>query len=154
MPGYPVPTFTTGLRNLTGVVNPNETVTIYAITSQFSSISIGEPDPDRLVGITDSLAATTLPAGESFVTLQSSGAGEVFRGVAIAPCGFQGVAIKGVAERRGRRLHRGLSADTRRRRIPREPEFTHPGGGCASSLRPVPVSGLSHVAVRVPILLT
>jgi len=96
--GYPVPTFTTGLRNMTGVVNPNGTVTIYAITSQYSTISGGEPDPDRLVGITDSLSATTLPAGETFVTLQSSGLGEVFRGVALAPCGFEGVKIHGVLQ--------------------------------------------------------
>jgi hypothetical protein len=96
--GYPVPTYTTGLRNMTGIVNPNGTVTIYAITSQYSTISGGEPDPDRLVGITDSLSATTLPASESFVTLQSSGFGEVFRGVALAPCGFEGVTIHGALQ--------------------------------------------------------
>jgi hypothetical protein len=83
--GYPVPTATTGLRNLTGVVNPDGTVTLYAITAQVSTISGGEPDPTRLVAITDRLSATTLPGSESFTTLEESGAGEIFRGVALAP---------------------------------------------------------------------
>lgn len=106
VPGYPVPTYTTGLRNLTGKVNDDGTVTIYAITAQTSAISGGEPDPTRLVAITDRLAATSLPLHdhdgdgfdrdhdpdrdndallESFVTLQASRSGEVFRGVAFAP---------------------------------------------------------------------
>ena len=90
--GYPVPTTTYGLRNMTGKVNPDGTATIYAITAQYSSISGGEPDPTNLVVVTDSIGATTLPApgrfadDEVFVTLKSSGAGEVFRGVAFAPC--------------------------------------------------------------------
>jgi hypothetical protein len=103
VPGYPAPTFTTGLRNLTGKVNDDGTVTIYAITAQTSAVSGGEPDPTRLVAITDRLAATTLPLHgddrdegfdrdgiqgdrlERFETLQASRAGEVFRGVAFAP---------------------------------------------------------------------
>ncbi|MGH9763004.1 MAG: calcium-binding protein, partial [Blastocatellia bacterium] len=94
--GYPAPTFTTGLRNLTGIVNFDGTVTIYAITAQFSSISGGEPDPTKLVAITDRLSAKTLPTGrlpfglETFVTLQTSRSGEAFRGVAFAPCRFCG----------------------------------------------------------------
>lgn len=102
--GYSVPTYTTGLRNLTGRVNDDGTVTIYAITAQTSAISGGEPDPTRLVAITDRLAATSLSVRhqdgdaadrdrdrgddgrlESFVTLQASRSGEVFRGVAFAP---------------------------------------------------------------------
>jgi hypothetical protein len=108
VPGYPVPTFTTGLRNMTGRVNGDGTVTLFAITAQTSTISGGEPDPTKLVMITDVLAATHLPTGdadrgdadrgdddrdrddrhgrlEEFVTLQASRAGEVFRGVAFAP---------------------------------------------------------------------
>jgi len=102
--GYPVPTFTTGLRNLTGKVNGDGTVTIYAVTAQTSAISGGEPDPTRLVAVTDVIAATSLPASrddddlrdrdhdgddigiDRFVTLQQSRSGEVFRGVAFAPC--------------------------------------------------------------------
>lgn len=98
--GYPVPTFTTGLRNLTGRVNGDGTVTIYAITAQTSTISGGEPDPTKLVAVTDVITATQLPVGddqdygqwsdyqgtlEHFVTLQQSRSGEVFRGVAFAP---------------------------------------------------------------------
>jgi hypothetical protein len=90
--GYPVSTTTYGIRNMTGKVNGDRTVTVYAITAQFSSISGGEPDPTNLVVITDSLAATTLPSpgrfadDERFVTLKSSNVGEVFRGVSFAPC--------------------------------------------------------------------
>ncbi|HEV2189990.1 MAG TPA: hypothetical protein VGR70_22485 [Stellaceae bacterium] len=97
VPGYPVPTYTTGLRNLTGRVNNDGTVTIYAVTAQTSSISGGEPDPTKLVAVTDDLDATHLPTDddhfrfddghglEHFVTLQQARAGEVFRGVAFAP---------------------------------------------------------------------
>jgi hypothetical protein len=105
VPGYPVPTFTYGLRNLAGRINHDGTVTIFAITAQFSSVSGGEPDPTRLVMITDRISATTLPTGqhsgddqgdddqgngvlERFLTLQSSRSGEVFRGVALTPCRF------------------------------------------------------------------
>ena len=84
---YPVPTYTYGLRNMTGVDNGDGTVTLYAITSQWSTVSGGEPDPTKLVEITDTLAATTLPAGETFQTLLTSPAGDVFRGVAFSPCG-------------------------------------------------------------------
>jgi hypothetical protein len=98
--GYPVPTFTTGLRNLTGRVNGDGTVTIYAITAQTSTISGGEPDPTKLVAVTDVIAATRLPVDddrdygqwsdhrgtlEHFVALQQAQSGEVFRGVAFAP---------------------------------------------------------------------
>jgi hypothetical protein len=98
--GYSVPTFTTGLRNLTGGVNGDGTVTIYAITAQTSTISGGEPDPTKLVAVTDVIAATQLPVDhdqdygqssdyqgtlEHFVTLQQSRSREVFRGVAFAP---------------------------------------------------------------------
>jgi hypothetical protein len=104
IPGYGVPTFTTGLRNLTGKVNSDGTVTIYAITAQASTVSGGEPDPTKLVAVTDQISATQLPVDDGgssgwsgndwggnqqtldqFVTLQQSRSGEVFRGVALAP---------------------------------------------------------------------
>jgi hypothetical protein len=96
---YPALTYTYGLRNLTGIHHHDGTVTLFAITAQFSSISGGEPDPTRLVAITDVVSATTLPVSEHgfphhhghferFVTLKHSGYGEVFRGVEIAPHGF------------------------------------------------------------------
>ncbi len=83
--GNPIQSYTYGLRNMTGVNNGDGSVTIFAITSQFSAVSGGEPDPTSLVGITDSLAATTLPANEQFVSLQTSSNQEVFRGVAYVP---------------------------------------------------------------------
>jgi len=92
--GYPVPTTTTGIRNITGRVNEDGTVTIFAITGQYSTISGGEPDPTKLVTVTDRLSAKTLPAEhhdrrehelDRFETLLTSRPGEVFRGVAFAP---------------------------------------------------------------------
>jgi hypothetical protein len=87
VPGYPVPTYTYGLRNMTGENQGDGSVTIYAISAQWSTVSGGEPDPTKLVKITDSLAAVTLPAAEQFETLLSAPAGEVLRGVAFSPCG-------------------------------------------------------------------
>ncbi len=83
--GNPLQSYTYGLRNMSGYNNGDGSVTIYAITAQFSAISGGETDPTSLVGITDSLAATTLPANEQFVTLQTSTPTRVFRGVAYVP---------------------------------------------------------------------
>jgi hypothetical protein len=93
--GYPVATYTTGLRNMTGKTNPDGTATIYALTGQFSTISSGTPDPNKLVAITDVISATTLPtfpatdfraaAYERFTTLQVAPPAQVFRGVAFAP---------------------------------------------------------------------
>jgi hypothetical protein len=42
-------------------------------------------DPNKLEAITDDLSATTLPATESFFTLQAAGYGEVLRGVSLTP---------------------------------------------------------------------
>jgi hypothetical protein len=83
--GNPIQSYVYGLRNMTGYNNGDGTVTIYAVTAQFSAASGGESDPDSIVGITDSLAATTLPPNEQFVTLQTSTPQEVFRGVAYVP---------------------------------------------------------------------
>jgi hypothetical protein len=91
VPGYPVPTFTYGIRNLTGITNWDGSVTIYAITAQFSTMSGGEPDPTRLVAVADPPGAKSLATGfealflDRFVTLQQSRSGDVFRGVAFAP---------------------------------------------------------------------
>jgi hypothetical protein len=74
-----------GLRNITGIVNGDGTATIYAITSTVSGNGDQGADPNKLVAITDSLAVTTLPAGESFTTLQTAGFGEVLRGISWTP---------------------------------------------------------------------
>lgn len=83
--GLPWAPATDGLRNITGVVNGDGTATIYAITSTVSGNGDQGADPNQLVAITDTLAATSLPAGESFATLRSAGFGEVLRGVSWTP---------------------------------------------------------------------
>jgi hypothetical protein len=80
---------TDGLRNIAGVVNGEGTVTIYAITSTVSGNGDQGADPNRVVAITDNLAATVLPPAETFTTIYSAGFGEVLRGVSFAPGGEQ-----------------------------------------------------------------
>ncbi len=83
----PVPSPSTdGLRNLTGRVNPDHTVTIYAVTSTVSSATDQGADPNRIVTITDQLGATTAAqvSGESFTIVRTAEYGEVLRGVAFA----------------------------------------------------------------------
>ena len=63
------PTATDGLRHITGIVNPDGTVTIYGITSTVSTSGDQGADPNEIVAITDALAATTLPASEMFSVL-------------------------------------------------------------------------------------
>jgi hypothetical protein len=83
--GLPWAPATDGLRNITGRVNPNGTVTIYAITSTVSGGGDQGADPNKLVAITDSLPGTTLPAAESFRTVRAAEFGEVLRGVSFTP---------------------------------------------------------------------
>ena len=78
---------TAGLRNMTGIVNSNGTVTIYALTSTVSANGDQGADPNRLVSITDTLANTTAngAATETFTTLRTAVAGEILRGISFAP---------------------------------------------------------------------
>jgi hypothetical protein len=76
---------TDGLRNLTGHVNHDGTVTIWAITSTVSGSGDQGADPNKLVAIIDKLEATSLPAGETFVTLRTARFAEVLRGVSFTP---------------------------------------------------------------------
>jgi hypothetical protein len=73
---------TIGLRNLTGVVNHDGTVTLWAATSTTSTAGDTGADPNRVVSITDQLSATTLPATETFKTVAGPTYGTVYRGVA------------------------------------------------------------------------
>jgi hypothetical protein len=82
--GLPWAPATDGLRNITGRVNPNGTVTIYAITSTVSGGGDQGADPNKLVAVTDRPAATSQLA-ESFRTVRSAGFGEVLRGVSFTP---------------------------------------------------------------------
>jgi hypothetical protein len=72
---------TIGLRNMTGVVNGDQ-VTLWAVTSTKSTSGDNGADPNKVVTITDSLSATTLPAGESFSPVIGPTYGTVYRGVA------------------------------------------------------------------------
>jgi hypothetical protein len=83
--GLPWSPATDGLRNITGRVNPNGTVTIWAITSTVSGGGDQGADPNKLVAITDPPGAATAPAGESFVTVRTARFGEVLRGVSFTP---------------------------------------------------------------------
>jgi hypothetical protein len=83
--GLPWSPATDGLRNLTGRVNEDGTATIWAITSTVSGSGDQGADPNRLVAITDDLAATSLPAGERFKTAKTARFAEVLRGVSFTP---------------------------------------------------------------------
>jgi hypothetical protein len=76
---------TIGLRNLTGVVNDNGTVTLWATTSTSSASGDNGADPNKVVRIVDEVAATTLTdsvAEETFKTIAGPTYGTVYRGVA------------------------------------------------------------------------
>ncbi len=102
VPGYPVGTnsatrlpwspATDGLRNITGHVGQDGTVTIWAITSTVSGNGDQGADPNRLVAVRDVVRNTTASgaANEHFVTLREAGFGEVLRGVSLAPGALSG----------------------------------------------------------------
>ncbi|HEX4006302.1 MAG TPA: hypothetical protein VHX60_09010 [Acidobacteriaceae bacterium] len=85
--GLPWSPATDGLRNLTGQVNRDGTVTIWAITSTISGSGDTGADPNKLVAITDKLNDTTAveSAHEQFFTLRTAAFGEVLRGVSFTP---------------------------------------------------------------------
>ncbi|HEX7910586.1 MAG TPA: hypothetical protein VF534_21185 [Paraburkholderia sp.] len=85
--GLPWAPATDGLRNLTGRVERDGTVTIWAITSTVSGNGDVGADPNQLVVVRDILKNTTASgaAREKFVTLRSAGFAEVLRGVSFAP---------------------------------------------------------------------
>jgi hypothetical protein len=80
----PWPAITTvGLRNLTGRINGDGTVTLWATTSTSSASTDNGADPNKVVEISDRIAATQLSqvASESFTTIAGPVYGTVFRGV-------------------------------------------------------------------------
>jgi hypothetical protein len=85
--GYPtsLDPYNTGLRNLTGEVNADGTVTLYAETSTNSASGDAGADPNSIVEVTDLLSATTLPNTEAFSVEEGPQYGVVYRGVAVAP---------------------------------------------------------------------
>jgi hypothetical protein len=78
---------TIGLRNISGVVDEDAgTVTLYATTSTSSAATDTGADPNKVVAITDVLAATSMSddvAQESFTTILGPTYGTVYRGVAL-----------------------------------------------------------------------
>jgi len=56
---------TGGCRNVTGRVNGDGTVTIWAITSTVSANGDQGADPNKLVKVSDVLSATSVPSGEN-----------------------------------------------------------------------------------------
>jgi hypothetical protein len=81
---YPA-TATDGLRNITGVVNGNGTVTLYGATSTVSTSGDQGADPNEIVDITDVLADMTVPSNEAFSILDGPQYGVVYRGVESDP---------------------------------------------------------------------
>ena len=86
-PGGNYTTIADGLRNITGKVNADGTVTIYGVTSTVDNYSNEDAgaDPNQLVAITDNLSATTLPTSENYTTLETAAYGQVLRGVSFTP---------------------------------------------------------------------
>lgn len=78
---------TDGLRNITGQVNADGTVTIYAVTSTVSGSTDNGADPNEVVAITDTVADTTSTqaSGESFNVVDGPQNGVVYRGLALTP---------------------------------------------------------------------
>jgi hypothetical protein len=85
--GLPWAPATDGLRNLTGRVNPNGTVSLWASTSTVSGAGDQGADPNKLVEISDRLGATSASKGvhERFRTVVKATYGQVVRGVSFTP---------------------------------------------------------------------
>ncbi len=107
------PTVTTsGLRDLSGRVNADGTVSLWAVTATTSASTDNGADPNEVVMLTDRLGATSLPAGDVFTTFAGPQYGVRYGGVAFAAAVPEpstwalmivGVAAVGVAQRKRRR---------------------------------------------------
>ena len=76
---------TDGLRNLTGRVNRDGSVTLYAVTSTVSGSGDQGADPNQLVSITDRPAAAAPSSREQFTSVLAPKYGQAVRGVTLAP---------------------------------------------------------------------
>lgn len=86
---------TDGLRNITGKVNGDGTVTIYAVTSTVSSLTDQGADSNKVVAISDVSNYTTLAqaSSEQFTTVQNAIYGNVYRGVSLTPTSVSSVPV-------------------------------------------------------------
>jgi hypothetical protein len=87
------PTATDGLRNITGIVNADGTVTIYGVTSTVSMSGDQGADPNEIVAITDLVSSMTVPTDEMFSVLDGPQYGVVYRGIAFDPVPEPGTII-------------------------------------------------------------
>ena len=110
MPGWDFGETTIGLRNLTGTVNANGTVTLWATTGTTSGSGDNGADPNEIVKITDVLGDTALPTSEAFSVFDGPVAGLRYGGVAFAATpepstwamlllGFAGIGFAGYRNR-------------------------------------------------------
>jgi hypothetical protein len=83
--GLPWAPATDGLRNITGRVNPDGSVTVYGVTSTVSGSGDQGADPNQLVSITDRPSAAAPSSGERFRTVVAPRYGQVVRGVSLTP---------------------------------------------------------------------
>ena len=83
--GLPWAPATDGLRNITGRVNRDGTVTVWGVTSTVSGGGDQGADPNQLVTITDNPSATSPAAGEAFRTVLAPRYAQVVRGVSFTP---------------------------------------------------------------------
>jgi PEP-CTERM motif len=84
VPGWDFGETTIGLRNLTGEVNADGTVTFWATTATTSGSGDNGADPNEIVKITDVLGDTSLPTSEKFSVFDGPDAGLRYGGVAFA----------------------------------------------------------------------
>lgn len=85
--GLPWAPATDGLRNISGRVNGDGTVTVYATTSTVSGSGDQGADPNSVVAITDRLGAPSA-GNERFVTVRPATYGVRYGGVAVLPRDF------------------------------------------------------------------
>ncbi len=76
---------TVGIRGLTGQVQPDGSVSLFAITTNFNSTALGLTGVNSLVSFSDLLSGTTLASGSQFNLLDTSAQNTTFRGVDIIP---------------------------------------------------------------------